>query len=333
MGKILHIAHKLLFALVLFSVLCLDSGCSSNDKDITGNSIGIVRLDSVLQQIKALPPAQGDALIGRYHGWLFDQLRLMGSSVADSTQAVSDFAHGQVVAMFGPEVAKAFPNLNSEQSALGTIVARAQNQNVKLLQTEFAATIWGLPQSIVTTGHRMFIALNHYLGVEHEAYSGWPEYVRQRKIRAMIPYDIAEALVATANPYRQGTVLSHLVYQGVITYAKMQLVPDGRLDLALGLSREQLADVEAHRKDIWHALINGGLLQSSDSQVHEALFAPAPSSNLISPDAPGQAAVLVGYDIVMSYLKHHDDATLAQMLKPEFYSNSDILRLSDFKMP
>ena len=85
--------------------------------------------------------------------------------------------------------------------AVGTVLARTRNAGLELPRRRYASVVWGKPQSIIFVDSVMLIALNHYLGAEYEGYSHFPLYSRLVKEPAIMPFDISEALIATAYPF------------------------------------------------------------------------------------------------------------------------------------
>lgn len=310
----------LLLALVLVS-------CSDEKEKTVGEPIDIMRLDRIYALFPTLSQQEQMQVFKRDSAIAAAQMQVMGVDNSGFDEMVS-FCSSEVVTMFAPEVNKVFPDLKAEEQVLGNIVVRAKEQGIDFPQRRYAATIWGLPKSIVANGDVMFIALNHYLGANHEAYEGWPEYQRALKRRDMLPYDMCEALLSLARPYAPGgkqTVLSRLLYEGALVQAKMELLDEPSLASALGVSESQLKDMMVNRKFMWERLLKDDLLHSSDPRVMEQLFAPAPTSAIVSPDAPGRAIRLIGYDIVTSWLKNHKDAKLSQLLSKTFYASESTL--------
>ncbi len=308
------------------TVLCCCS-CTGADKKIEGEPIEIVRLDHIWSAYKS-----GPSLSSRDSMLINTQLQVMGiDSIND--KGVTDFASSQVIKMFAPAADSVFQDLNYEQKALGNIVARAAAGGIMMPKRTYAATVWGLQKSIIIDSNVVLIALNHYLGANHPAFAGWPEYKRCLKERKMLIYDLAEALTATTLPYAPSgkpTVLSRLLYEGALAHAKIAELDSPDMPMIFGYTKEQLNDVASNRRFMWERLVTNDLLHSSDPAVISALFDMAPVCTLISPDAPGRAVRLIGYDIVESYINRHPNVTLAFLLSPQFYDSPKTLEESNY---
>lgn len=232
------------------------------------------------------------------------------------------------VEVFTPDVRRIFPTLDSLQLQLGYITGAAETRGLKLNISDFAAVVWGRPQSVVFVDSTMLIALNHYLGADYKGYAGMPRYRVQNKTPRHLPYDMAESLVANAYPFAGGespTLLSHMLYDGALTTAKLQLVDGASTADALGFSAEQMKWFDENEDKIWRALVSGRLLYETSGFRIDRIMLPAPSTDLVNPNSPGRAGRYVGYRIVESYLHRHPETTLAQLLSPDFYLSETAL--------
>lgn len=241
-----------------------------------------------------------------------------------STPAIRAFAH---------DVDSILPSNENMSEELAYIVSLAQKENLDLPVKSFATAIWGKPQSIMFADSIMFIALNHYLGSEHPAYSGLPEYRRHGKTLKMMPYDIAEALVATAYPLERNdstAVINRMIYEGAITAAKMALVKNARLNEALGYTDEQLQWLENNEGELWRKLVGSKMIFDLSETVADRLILPSPTTTVLSPECPGRAGRYIGYKIVDSYRKSHPEVNLEQLLSPTFYAAQNPLTETNY---
>lgn len=265
--------------------------------------------------------------------------------LADFMQVVSDeplsesllewWSGSMPVRVFTPDVDSVFPTLEPLCANLGYILGRAAADSLALPSRRYAAVVYGRTESILFKDNEMFVALNHYLGEDYPGYTHWPTYMRRQKSPERLPYDLAEALVATQYPYAatgpEATVLSRLIYEGVITYAKMQLVDDAELGHALGYDEGEMKWLRENEAALWRDAVAKRLIYDTSTSMAEKLVAPAPQVRELQPSAPGRAGRYLGYRIVESYVKSHPGAKLREMLKPEFYASSSVLAESNYK--
>ncbi len=167
-----------------------------------------------------------------------------------SYDEVMAWSNSLPVSIFTPAVDSVYPTLAPLEQSLGSILANAETDSLHLPSRTYVAVVWGKRYPIIFNGENMLIALNHYLGSEYDGYEHWPAYARLDKTPERLPYDIAEALVGNEYPYQGGdapTVLSRMIYEGVLAYAKMQLVPESDITQALGYNEQQLDWLDEHR--------------------------------------------------------------------------------------
>lgn len=237
------------------------------------------------------------------------------------------WSRGPVMSMFGPEAQKVYPTLAPLEQSLGSILGNAADEGLELPRRSYAAVVWGRPESILFVDSVALIALNHYLGADFEGYSHWPDYVRAAKTPAHLPYDLAEALVATQYPYQAAPdnyLLYKVQYAGALVEAMMRLVPDASLSEIMGWTDEDMEYVQSHEDDIMRELIASGALFDSSPSMARSLLSPAPASSLAGKQYPPRLGCYMGYRIVQKYIKHND-TPLARLLSPELYNSRTML--------
>lgn len=310
------------------SLLCAFAGCTNGNNDWTSEPI--TRLDSLALKYHNRTDTIIPKDIKAYTDVL---LQYLGPTHGVTTWQA--YASSRAVAVFAPEAAKAFPDLTSMRNTLGMILHNATVKGLVLPHRHYASVVWSDRKSIVINEPYVFVALNHYLGSNHPAYSGWPQYIRATKTPQMLPYDLAEALIAEAYPYDSiaaslRTVLSRLLYEGALAYAKAQVVPNATEALTLGYDEATLADIQSNEAFIWRHLIEGQMLYSTDATLMDKLFAPAPQTYIISPDAPGRVARYIGLQIIKSYLNKHPETTPVQLLSSGFFGAKKSLEKAEY---
>lgn len=248
-------------------------------------------------------------------------------------EMLEEWASSAVNEIFTPTVDSVFPTLEPVERALGAILKNAQDAQLKIGVNKYTAVVWGNSKSIVFADSCMLIALNHYLGADYPGYEHWPQYLVSGKTPERLPYDMAEALVATAYPYQpatDATALNRMLYEGAIILAKLQLVADAELSEALGYDAEQLQWLESNQKHIWQTMVTRDLLYDTSEITAERLVDPSPATTLIHQDAPGRTGRYIGYQIAKKYM----DATgtsLLEMLSPTFYNNPQALIKANYQ--
>lgn len=262
-----------------------------------------------------------------------DDFDAMFAIMGIDNHSVDEWLNAPAVQVFANDIDTIFPSNEIILDELAYIVSRAKKENLNLPVKSFATAIWGKPQSIIFADSTMFVALNHYLGSEHPSYSGLPEYRRASKTQEMLPYDIAEALVATAYPFEHSdssAVINRIVYEGAVTAAKMALVKNAKLSEALGYTDEQLQWLEENESELWRKMVGSKIIFDLSETVANRLISPSPTTTILSPECPGRAGRYIGYKIVESYTKSHPNISLRQLLSPTFYAAHNPLTESNY---
>lgn len=320
---------RCLFRLVISAAVILIVGCSRSRK---AEPQPIVRLDLILASYDRYDQSRQDAMLDSVRPEMSAMFAVLGidsltSSVLDS------WSRSRVVEVFQPAVDSVFPDLDALSLKLGYVVETARTQLPALPHLTFASVVWGNPRPVVRVDSVMLIALNHFLGTEYPGYAQWPEYRRIGKTPDMIPYAVASALAASLYPVDAGndaTLLSWMLYEGALVEARMRLVPDARLDDALGYTPGQLKYAEEHLGEIWQEMSLKRMIYDTDPLLIDRMVAPAPSSPVMLTLAPGRIGCYIGYRIVRSYLSKYPDTPLYQLLSKDFYAEQQSLIKSGF---
>lgn len=237
------------------------------------------------------------------------------------------------VLVFTPAVDSIYHNgTDSVAIALGNIQARMRANDIELKPRLYAAVVWGRNESVMFVDSVMLIALNHYLGAEYDGYSHFPLYMRLVKEPRLMPYDLAEAIIATDHPYQPqaGTALERMLYEGALTAAKIEAVDGGNVADALGYRPEQIEFIQQNEQQLWRTLVEREFLYDTSVTTIDKLVAPGPNTSLLDVRCPGRAGRYIGYRIVREYMDRHPETSLAWLLSSQFYAASDILAQSGY---
>lgn len=268
-----------------------------------------------------------------------DSVELVAFMKTVRNQVVSDelleaWASSQPVAVFTPDVDSVFTDTLLVGRILGNILRNADEAGLSLPNRRYATVVYGRPESVLFVDSVMLIALNHYLGSDYPGYSHWPVFMRQNKKQEALPYDLAEALVATSYPYalhgEDATLLSRMVYEGAITHAKMTLVPQSDPAKALGYTDVEFKWLADNEHSIWRSIVQKQLLYDISDDVVSRIVSPTPEVSIVDPVSPGRVGRYIGYRIVESYIKNNPGKTLPYILSPDFYKGNSALVQSGY---
>lgn len=247
---------------------------------------------------------------------------------ADAVRALEEilqakYSDSPATEAFAPIIQSELPELDSVELVLGSALHDFPDLKLVAVVSPYNQSVMTHPDGYV------FIATNHYLGSDNPVYAGrFAAYERQRKTLRRLPSDVLEAVLASKYPPQYGsspTLLNHMLYRGALLRAVLESMPEGTSEASseatvLAMSDSDYAQCLAHEGEIWKALIDGQMLYSTDPALIDRLLAPAPSSPMISGDAPGQAALFTALQIAKKSPRKGVD-----LLTPEYYNNNQSL--------
>lgn len=320
-------SHKFIIPTILLLSL---AACSGNKESYPPHDI--VPLYEDISRYTSLDSAERASLLYEKSVLLSDYLNVLGCEHLSDSVMMS-VSQSEPVKVFTPDVRHIYASLDSLKMQLGYIVGAAEHRGIKLNINDYAAVVWGRPQSVVFVDSTMLIALNHYMGRDYPGYKGMPAYRVGSKTPQNLPYDLAESLVANACPFEGGqtpSLLNYMLYDGAVTAAKLELVDGATPEAAMGLSADQLKWFDDNEANVWRVLVTDKLLYDTSGFKIERIMLPAPSTDLVNAAAPGRAGRYIGYRIVQAYRKRHPEVTLPQLLSPEFYNGESSLKESGY---
>lgn len=321
-----HARRSLCAAVILAVVTLLVQSLSSCNKGTSHEPCHIVPLYSYLMRSIDSSDEQLRALDDSLHRAISDFFAFEGIDTV-TPYAMRWWAQTPPARVFSPDVDSIYADLSGLERSLGEILGNASDHGLDLPRRRYAAIVIGKPgTTMFATDSTFCIALNHYLGENYRGYMGFDAYQRVTKTPAMLPYDIAEALVAlryhAPDSCRHDNVASRLLREGALIEAKMRLVSDADAAHALGYLPEQYEWLEQHEAELWRAMVCRKLVYSTNPRIISSLFAPGPFTRELSEYTPGRAGRYIGYKIVKAYLKSHPEATLLDVLTPAFYADA-----------
>lgn len=177
----------------------------------------------------------------------------------------------------------------------------------------------------------LFISLDSYLGVEHEAYEDYPKYIKQNFTSNHLIVDVAEQIsLPILRQDESNSYLSRMIQQG----KKMKLIetflPETEKAEIIGYTSEQYQWAEINEESIWKYFIDKEMLYSNDPTLTERFITDAPFSKFyleVDQSSPGRIGVWFGWQIINSFMKNND-LSLQEML---VLDNEEIFKNSKYK--
>ncbi|WP_136481777.1 gliding motility lipoprotein GldB [Cognatitamlana onchidii] len=185
---------------------------------------------------------------------------------------------------------------------------------------------------VIVTDTIVLIALDSYLGNNHEFYGSIPQYIRTDLNKEQITVDLATKYAEKYifQPQRK-SLLDEMIYFGKQLYFKDLVIPFRSEAQRISYAQEALDWARANESYIWRYFVERELLFSTDSKLPGRFINPAPFSKFyleeIDTESPGRLGQYIGWQIVRAYMENNEVA-LRDMLNE---NPQDIFNNSKFK--
>ena len=180
----------------------------------------------------------------------------------------------------------------------------------------------------IVTDTIVIIALDNYLGSDHEFYADIPRYITQNMNKTEIASDLASKY--SRNYIFQSerkSLLDEMIYFGKQLYFKDVMLPFESDAEKIGYTQEQVDWAKANESQIWSYFIEREMLYSTDTSLPGRFIADAPFSKFyleLDNESPGRLGQYIGWQIVKSYMKKNDVSAMDMLKKDakEIFKNA-----------
>jgi gliding motility-associated lipoprotein GldB len=171
----------------------------------------------------------------------------------------------------------------------------------------------------IVTDSLLLVALDNFLGEDHEFYQNIPRYLAKNMKKKQIISEVAEAY-AKKYTYqaKRETLLDEMIYHGKLLYFKDVMLPFKTDEEKIGYTEQELKWAEANESPIWSYFIEKELLFSTDSKLPSRFIADAPYSKFyleLDNESPGRLGQYIGWQIVKAYAESTDENVLTILEK------------------
>ncbi|MCM1310113.1 MAG: hypothetical protein NC301_03690 [Bacteroides sp.] len=247
------------------------------------------------KEIVRLDLAEGDSLDAKREQWHKDFVDKYSAEIYPESESA-----------FKEIIKQDLPSLDSVEAVLGDAL---KGEDVLLYGVVNPYNL-----AVANVDNRYYIALNHYLGADSDAYKGFPEYQRRFKTINRMPIDVVEAFIAAKYgnvTSDENTLLRPILYYGALHNQTLKMLPMGTSEaLVLGMTDAEYQWCKDNEQRIWQKMIEEKLLYSTDMKVHDRLFRLSPSASIINVNAPGNTAHYIGLKIAQSFEKNTGEEAL-----------------------
>ena len=185
----------------------------------------------------------------------------------------------------------------------------------------FYQSAWN--RSIATTDEAIGIALDCYLGPNHEITQKlspdlFPQYMKNNMDERYIHADAMKGFAAwkARGYYQQKDLLSELIFYGKVMYLAEALAPEMPDSTMMSWSSEQWAWAKVAEKEVWKTMANEKVMYRSKPFEINKWFADGPFTAAagVPQESSPQLGVWIGWNIVRQYMERNPNVTLPALL-------------------
>ena len=180
----------------------------------------------------------------------------------------------------------------------------------------------------IVTDSIVLIAIDNYLGSDHEFYGNIQKYLRQNFEAKQIVPDLATeyAQKHIYQPSRK-SLLDEMIYFGKILYFKDVMIPFKTDVEKIGYMPDELAWAIENEPNIWEFFVERELLFETDPKLAGRFINPAPFTKFnleLDVESPGRLGQYMGWQIVRAYMENNDTdfKDMLRMDATELFNNS-----------
>ena len=210
------------------------------------------------------------------------------------------------------EIQKKYGDFNDQKTEIEGVFKHAKFYfpNTRMPEIFTVVSEMDYNSKVIYTGDYLLIAMELYLGKDHEFYkSEFPAYIRQNFEASQIVPDVVTALSVNQIPEDVNkNLLSQMIFAGKELYIKDLLIPDYSDADKIGYSPEQIQWCQDNESYMWRYFIDESLLYDSDPKLASRFIHKAPFSKFyleIDNESPGRVGAWLGWQIVRAYAENN----------------------------
>ncbi len=190
----------------------------------------------------------------------------------------------------------------------------------------------GLNQNVVVTDSLLSISADKYLGSEYPLYREFfYDYERQQMSPDRIVPDYLLGFLMANFPFdgNEDVLLDRIVYEGKLRYILSQILSQRDEWEYVGYTKEQYEWCMQNQSRIWKSILEHKHLYTPDYLITSQYLKPAPYTAFLPAESPGRVGIWLGYQIVVSLMKHHPEIPLSELMQMK--DAQELLKLSRYK--
>jgi gliding motility-associated lipoprotein GldB len=175
-------------------------------------------------------------------------------------------------------------------------------------------------EKLVVTDSVVLLAIDNYLGENHEFYGNFPKYIAQNLKPSQLVVDLAKAYSEKQIFQSQKkTFLDEMIFFGKQLYFKDKVIPFKSDADKIGYTQQQLEFANENEDMVWTEFVENEMLYSTNSSFVSRFIADAPFSKFqleLDNQTPGRLGQYIGWQIVKAYMRNND-VSLKDMMQTE----------------
>jgi hypothetical protein len=186
------------------------------------------------------------------------------------------------------------------------------------LPKQYVTCVSGWNYAFAYTDSTLVTALDMYLGDTCMYYQmlQLPQYRMRFMNQHYILSDLIRGWMVTEfdNDKPVNNLLYHTIFYGKIYYAVNALIPDIHDTTMMCYTEKQLDYCRKYEKNLWGYFASQNRLYENNMQTIQELTADGPFTGSIHKECPPRIAMWVGLQIIRSYMKNNEKATLEDLM-------------------
>jgi len=177
----------------------------------------------------------------------------------------------------------------------------------------------------------MAVGLDMYLGSDYPYYNQVVyNYQKQAMRPECIAGDIVSGYLFAAFPFAgsKSRLIDNMLYRGKLMYVCSTLLDATDYEV-MGYTREQWKWCEQNERQVWNRIMDKRDLFKTEQMLLTSYLNDGPFTSEISQEAPPRIGTWVGWRIAESYMEHHPEVTLQELIAN--HDAEQILRDSYYK--
>lgn len=230
---------------------------------------------------------------------------------------------------------KVFPDFNDQEAEISKLFQHLKYYD-KVFKEPRVITYTNFVQyrdKAIVTDTIVLIAIDNYLGKDHEFYGGIPRYIAENLEPSQITVDLAKAYAQRQIfQLQKKTLLDDMIYFGKQLYFMDKMIPFKTDAEKIGYSQEQLDFAKVNEGMIWTYFVEKELLFDTDSSLSGRFIADAPFTKFyleLDSETPGRLGQYIGWQIVRAYMENNE-VSLQELMQKEA---KEIFNKSNYKPP